>query len=48
LDVLVRLHLCGNLTLDENQSLATVLVDVLLVGVGIVTVAAVGIGGVAV
>lgn len=41
-------RLCGELALDESQSLGSVLVDVLLVGVGVVAVAAVRVGGVAV
>jgi hypothetical protein len=41
-------RLCGELALDERESLRAVLVDVLLVGVGIVAVAAVGISSVAV
>ena len=40
--------LCGKLALNESQSLRTVLVDVLLVSVGIVASAAVGVSGVAV
>ena len=36
-------RLCGELALDESESLRAVLVDVLLVGVGIVAVAAVRI-----
>jgi hypothetical protein len=41
-------RLCGELALNESKSLRAVLVDVLLVGVGIVAVAAVGVGRVAV
>lgn len=41
-------HLRSDLGLDESQSLGAVLVDVLLVRVGVVASAAVGIGGVAV
>jgi hypothetical protein len=41
-------RLCGELALDESESLRAVLVDVLLVGVGIVAVAAVGISSVTV
>jgi hypothetical protein len=41
-------HLCGELALDESKGLGAVLVDVLLVRVGIVAVAAVWVGGVAV
>ena len=41
-------RLGGKLALDESESLRAVLVDVLLVGVGIVAVAAVGVGRVAV
>lgn len=41
-------HLCGDLALDESQSLRSILVDVLLVGIGVVAVAAVWVGGVAV
>jgi hypothetical protein len=41
-------HSCGEFALDEGKSLGAVLVDVLLVGVGVITVAAVWIGGIAV
>ena len=41
-------RLCGKLALDESESLRAVLVDVLLVGVGIVAVAAVGVRGITV
>ena len=41
-------RLCGELALDESESLRAVLVDVLLVGVGIVAVAAVRISSIAV
>lgn len=41
-------HLCGDLALDEGKSLATILVDVLLVSIGIVSGAAVRISGIAV
>jgi Mn2+/Fe2+ NRAMP family transporter len=41
-------HLCGDLGLDEGKSLGSVLVDVLLVGVGVVAVAAVWVGRIAV
>lgn len=43
-----RMRLCGDLGLDESKSLGAVLVDVLLVRVGVVAIAAVGIGRVAV
>ena len=41
-------HLCGDLALNERKSLRAVLVDVLLVSIGVVTVAAVWVSGVAV
>lgn len=41
-------HLCSDLALDEGQSLRAVLVDILLVRVGVVAIAAVRVGGVAV
>lgn len=41
-------HLCGDLRLDERQRLRAVLVDVLLVRVCVVSIAAVGVGGVTV
>lgn len=41
-------RLCGDLGLDESQSLRAVLVDVLLVGVGVVAGAAVWVSCVAV
>jgi hypothetical protein len=49
-DLLVFLakHLCGDLGLDESKSLGAVLVDVLLVSVGVIAVAAVWVRGIAV
>jgi hypothetical protein len=41
-------YLCGELALDEGESLGSVLVDILLVRVGVVAVAAVWVCGVAV
>lgn len=41
-------HLCGELALDEVESLRAVLVDVLLVGIGIISGAAIWVGRVAV
>jgi hypothetical protein len=42
------IHLCGDLALDEGKSLVAVDVDVLLVVVGVVSVAAVRVLGVAI
>jgi len=44
----VIIHLSGDLALNESQRLWAVLVDILLVRVGVVAVAAVGVGRVAV
>jgi hypothetical protein len=41
-------HSCGKLALDERKRLRTVLVNVLLVSVGIVAIAAVRVRGIAV
>lgn len=41
-------HLCGNLGLDEGESLGAVLVNILLVSVGVIAVAAVWVSSVAV
>jgi predicted DNA repair protein MutK len=46
--VFLAKHLCGDLGLDESKSLGAVLVDVLLVSVGVVAVAAVWVRGIAV
>jgi hypothetical protein len=46
--VFLASHLCGDLGLDESKSLRTVLVDVLLVSIGVVAVAAVWVRGIAV
>jgi hypothetical protein len=41
-------HLCGKLALDEGKRLGAVLINVLLVSIGVIAIAAVRIGGVAV